>query len=104
MATVSDLALLLVAGLAIYLHMQGLPDGGTCKIGDWQLSCQVSAIDCGHLICPGTGGCLTTLVEYSLNGDGNKDFYDVSLVTASTLLSSSILQMASAPPLHAKPT
>ncbi|GLJ41587.1 hypothetical protein SUGI_0860530 [Cryptomeria japonica] len=74
MATVSDLALLLVAGLAIYLHMQG------------------------------TGGRLTTLVEYSLNGDGNKDFYDVSLVAASTLLSPSILQMASAPPLHAKPT
>ncbi|GLJ41584.1 hypothetical protein SUGI_0860480 [Cryptomeria japonica] len=127
MATVSDLALLLVAGLvAISLHMQeagavkfelknqcgytvwaaGLPGGGqqldqgqtwtvdvpagtkgarfwgrtgcsfdasgrgTCKTGDCnsQLSCQVS------------GGVPTTLAEYTLNGDGNKDFYDVSLV------------------------
>ncbi|GLJ57125.1 hypothetical protein SUGI_1300960 [Cryptomeria japonica] len=96
MATVSDLVLILVAGLAIYLQMQeaaavkfeitnqcgytvwaaGLPGGGqqldqgTCQTGDCngQLSCQVS------------GGVPTTLAEYTHNGDGNKDFYDVSLV------------------------
>ncbi|GLJ41589.1 hypothetical protein SUGI_0860580 [Cryptomeria japonica] len=81
MARVSDLALLLVAGLTISLYMQEAravkfdirnqcSGRGTCQTGDCggQLSCQVS------------GAVPATLAEYTLNGNGNMDFYDVSLV------------------------
>nr|AAV65287.1 thaumatin-like protein [Thuja occidentalis] len=126
MATVSDLALLLVAGLAISLCTQeagavkfnirnqcgytvwaaGLPGGGKqldqgqtwsvdvaagtkgarfwgrtgCSFdGSGRGSCQTG--DCGgQLSCTLSGAVPATLAEYSLNGNDNKDFYDVSLV------------------------
>ncbi|PSE33346.1 hypothetical protein C7G84_19280 [Acinetobacter baumannii] len=43
---------------------------GTCQTGDCN----------GMLSCQASGQVPTTLAEYTLNGDGNKDFYDISLV------------------------
>ncbi|KAK1390855.1 Thaumatin-like protein/pathogenesis related protein-5 [Heracleum sosnowskyi] len=36
--------------------------------------------DCGNLQCSAGGAPPATLIEFTLNGDGGKDFYDVSLV------------------------
>ncbi|WOH07827.1 hypothetical protein DCAR_0727261 [Daucus carota subsp. sativus] len=36
--------------------------------------------DCGNLQCGSGGAPPATLIEFTLNGDGGKDFYDVSLV------------------------
>ncbi|KAL8122211.1 thaumatin-like protein 1 [Apium graveolens] len=36
--------------------------------------------DCGNLQCSAGGAAPASLVEFTLNGDGGKDFYDISLV------------------------
>ncbi|MQL88292.1 hypothetical protein Taro_020848 [Colocasia esculenta] len=47
--------------------------------GSGRGSCQTG--DCGGVLrCTGAGRPPTTLAEYTLNGDNNRDFFDISLV------------------------
>ncbi|KAK4396417.1 Thaumatin-like protein 1 [Sesamum angolense] len=52
-----------------------------CSNSGGRFSCQSGDCGSGQVSCNGAGAQPpATLVEYTLGGDGNKDFYDVSLV------------------------
>lgn len=57
-----------------------------CTDNNGRLTCATGDCGSGQLECNGAGGAPpTTLAEFTLNGDGGKDFYDVSLVDGFSL-------------------